>query len=520
MLNRVLPYVLGALLAVQPALARAADLNSAFDSLLSSQATSINAPGQYSSQARNSFVAGGVDIRFPRQNVNLVSITPPSFNAGCGGITAHFGGFSFISGAQIEAQVKQIAAGTVGFVVGMAIKALCPQCSAVIEAMQALAQKAASMNMDSCKIAQNLANLAMSGLGVASPNNATAKGQCAGRKITSGASADFMDALTTACDTVTSIVDTAQQYLDSADTPDKKAAARAELAARGMYGNQTWNILKVAYFGGNDPEAVRARTLFMSMLGTTVYNNRSTASAEDGNGSDYFYPGLTPADTLSLLMCGQDGAQSSNQLVKTYCKPFATNNNSAQPTILSCEDPDACLVVRRVNLTADNPVVGSGFLVRVTDILQTAALDVANDRPLSQEAIQLIQAAPFPLYQAVNAAATYPAAASNLLETMGVLTAELMVYSYFNETINSGVGTRQASTTFDAEQMRKIAQLMEAFALHTKENRTVIAQNIALQEGLYEQVRRINLAIQREVMSQELLGNQKYATTVTAPQNP
>ncbi len=45
-------------------------------------------------------------MRTPNTTYNLAAITPPSANAGCGGIDLYMGGFSFVNKEQFVAMLK------------------------------------------------------------------------------------------------------------------------------------------------------------------------------------------------------------------------------------------------------------------------------------------------------------------------------------------------------------------------------------------------------------------------------
>ncbi len=51
----------------------------------------------------------------PGQKYQLISMTLPDINAGCGGIDAYLGSFSFINGDQLQRFVKQIMSNAAGY---------------------------------------------------------------------------------------------------------------------------------------------------------------------------------------------------------------------------------------------------------------------------------------------------------------------------------------------------------------------------------------------------------------------
>ncbi|WP_425341509.1 conjugal transfer protein TraH [Escherichia coli] len=55
------------------------------------------------------------------KNVQLISMTLPDINAGCGGIDAYLGSFSFINGEQLQRFVKQIMSNAAGYFFDLAL---------------------------------------------------------------------------------------------------------------------------------------------------------------------------------------------------------------------------------------------------------------------------------------------------------------------------------------------------------------------------------------------------------------
>jgi TolA-binding protein len=63
--------------------------------------------------------------------------------------------------------------------------------------------------------------------------------------------------------------------------------------------------------------------------------------------------------------------------------------------------------------------------------------------------------------------------------------------------------------------MHRIIETLATAKAENRARRELMAQNIAVQQGLKEQIRSINLAIQQQVMSNELLNQNHMAETLT-----
>lgn len=101
----------------------------------------VNNPAVLQGQTMNLYTGGSLFMRMPKRTYNLTSMTPPSWNAGCGGIDLFMGGFSFINKEQFVALLRHIGSNALGYGFKLAIQNLCPTCDNVMQALQATAQQ-------------------------------------------------------------------------------------------------------------------------------------------------------------------------------------------------------------------------------------------------------------------------------------------------------------------------------------------------------------------------------------------
>lgn len=89
-----------ALLTVTPA--ASADVNSDMNQFFNKLgfATNTTQAGVWQGQAAGYAYGGSLYARNQVRNIQLISMTLPDINAGCGGIDAYLGSFSFINGEQ------------------------------------------------------------------------------------------------------------------------------------------------------------------------------------------------------------------------------------------------------------------------------------------------------------------------------------------------------------------------------------------------------------------------------------
>lgn len=289
-----------------------------------------NSAGRYSSSARNVQTLGGMSMRFPVRgsNISLIAINPPGYAIGCGGISAWFGGFSYVNGEQVKQWLTKLGQGAVAYAFKMAIKALCPICEAVLATLEKLAQFAAKLSMDSCSAGQLLATKAGS---LFSKDGQDPKRDVCGKVVTGeNKSDDMLAAMNTFC---TNIDQAAVEIENFKNTKlDKDDAATSYDMG---IGNQTWLILRGMRLAG--PEATVGATdsyyprlwhghLLMNMVGSyvtgaTCANGQSTtgtpstdsptpaASADKqkpapaAKGCMYF-PTITAKTLWGFMMCG------------------------------------------------------------------------------------------------------------------------------------------------------------------------------------------------------------------------
>jgi conjugative transfer pilus assembly protein TraH len=149
--------LLVALLPGMPLNARAdvnGDMNSFFDHL--GFASNTTAPQVWQGQAAGYASGGSLYARTQVKQVQLVSMTLPSLNAGCGGIDAYLGSFSFISGEELQRFGKQIMANAGGYFFDLALQVTVPEIKQAKDFLQKMASDINSMNMSSCQAAQGI----------------------------------------------------------------------------------------------------------------------------------------------------------------------------------------------------------------------------------------------------------------------------------------------------------------------------------------------------------------------------
>ncbi len=217
----------------------------------------INAQGNVSNpailqgQTMNLYTGGSLFMRMPKRTYNLASTTPPSWNAGCGGIDLFMGGFSFINKEQYVAMLRNIGSNAVGYGFKLAIQNLCPTCDNVMQALQATAQQVNRLNIDSCEAAKGIVN-------AAAPDTWTRGRQEAAKNF--GVDSNLFENITDAWTKVMHDAKKADEAMNDAGN------AKPEVKDQLPTGNVVWKALKKME-GITDEH----RMVLMSMIGSTIF---------------------------------------------------------------------------------------------------------------------------------------------------------------------------------------------------------------------------------------------------------
>lgn len=145
-----------ALLTVTPA--ASADVNSDMNQFFNKLgfASNTTQPGVWQGQAAGYAYGGSLYARTQVKNVQLISMTLPDINAGCGGIDAYLGSFSFINSEQLQRFVKQIMSNAAGYFFDLALQTTVPEIKTAKDFLQKMASDINSMNLSSCQAAQGI----------------------------------------------------------------------------------------------------------------------------------------------------------------------------------------------------------------------------------------------------------------------------------------------------------------------------------------------------------------------------
>ncbi len=166
-----------------------ADLQQQLDDLVNSLGvmSTTTAPGAYEGQTRGYLTGGGMSLRFPQAQLDLVSVNLPKVRAGCEGIDLYLGAFSYINTDQLITKLKAIGSASLGYAFQLALEAISPQISGVIKHFENVTERINNLNLSSCQAARALVDAT----GLPEKIRSSQVNRCTGARTVSGASSDW-----------------------------------------------------------------------------------------------------------------------------------------------------------------------------------------------------------------------------------------------------------------------------------------------------------------------------------------
>jgi conjugative transfer pilus assembly protein TraH len=349
-----------------------AGLNNVTDDLFGAY-QNVTPGAAYEGQNRYVLSGGSIVTKNPIKNANLFSFTPPKITAGCRGISAYGGSFSFINKAEFTQLLRTIASNAVGYAFQLALDSLCPTCMATMRNLQDTIQKINSKLKNSCEMAKLMVDKTgdtfKSALSFEQTKVASFMGSV-------GGAIDNFDA------NVLGETKTPKEQLDTASP----ALVQQEPSVKPQ--NIVWAAINETsaanWFGDNSNEM---KELLMSVSGTIVKSSEdksgNAANCTDGTNATWCYneyPG-----TLGY----------KDILLGTYDKA----GGPRRVTLLKCDEYNDCLSVTSTDVTTGI----DGLTKRVREILVgTASINgiiqkLRSKSVLNENDKKFIESSPVPI---------------------------------------------------------------------------------------------------------------------------
>lgn len=118
--------------------------------------SNVGSPEVVQGQTRGVITGGSVTVRTGVMNIQPIGLKMPSIGAGCGGIDAYGGSFSYINKAEFTAFARKIAANAAGYAFKTALSSMCNTCAVTMTKLQDTVKDLNDHFRNSCEVAQHL----------------------------------------------------------------------------------------------------------------------------------------------------------------------------------------------------------------------------------------------------------------------------------------------------------------------------------------------------------------------------
>ncbi len=336
-----------------------ADVLSEMNRFWQGAAVNTTGPTAFQGQASGHWTLGNLYLRSPVRSEQIATVSLPSFRAGCGGIDAFAGAFSFINSDQLIAFGRAVAQNAAGFAFELALETISPVIAETMAKLRALAQWVNAQNLNSCETAQALVGAAWS------KNDRASASICAAIGTSQGIFSDYA----------------AAKHGCGADGKRNStlAAASGPMADQVPVNvNYAWKAVRASAFLSGDTQLAE---FAMAVTGTVIV----TAPTADGDASG---PRVRILEPLAL----------DRRVTETLME------GGGQLPVYRCDEAARCL----------NPALGTaavpanrGFRARVAALLRDMVDAVRNDTAVPAPALGLVNLTTLPVYRVANAAAAY-----------------------------------------------------------------------------------------------------------------
>lgn len=526
---------------------------------LSNMTSAYSAPaGTIVSPGHVSLYGGSLSVHVPNDTVHFISLSPPSFSAGCGGINMYFGGFSFISGAAFGKLVQAIMQAAPGYVIQLAIRTLCPECADILNQLQTLAQDANAMGQSSCQAAEALTNYAFNSLGIA--KGLKTLGKAASNMVSGGGSSGFFSAFNGMAGKVDSGLQTIQSCMTNPSQCGSSSKNGVQAKVATSIGNQQWIALTEDGYGNT-----YVKEIIMSLTGVT------NGAGPNANAADYstsFSANPNPVALVKALMWGVNPQQCAasvsadpslavtqlpvmetteyNQSTAQDFKVPTCFTTSTQPTgkstpLSTSGSLQACnlydlTTVSTLSTTVPtstgpngynpllygglSPLKGCGLVVDIGASLANAVARVAAGNAPTLHEMAILQMAPFPLYQMVNDASVYPGAATQMVSEEAPLLGMLVARDLVMGWIGAANAISQTGANKDANkdigQIEAIGHQLNGLYNEINATNKSLAVAMSVQQGFEAQIKEMNQMIAGQAAMSGMAGNLTFTQSLAA----
>lgn len=311
----------------------------------------VTVPQVVHGQQAGYYTGGSLVARTPSKQLSPVHVELPHYSAGCGGIDIYTGGLSFVNGGEYGEMLKNIASGSTGFAVELALASISPKTENIVAKVKYAADMINRHNINSCEMSSLLVGAAWPKHDVASQH------VCAQTANLNGKLADYVSAKH-------SCGSQAQR------TKHLNAASRETQVLARHNVNIVWEALKQQ--GIVSADKGRAEWL-LSMAGTTIYTTANQA------------PKRLPA------LLAHQTAGTIGQLL----------DGTGDIAVYRCDDASD-LANRCLRPSKHIEAVGEGLTKRVLTHIETIKTKIVTRAALDDNEMQFLSHVSLPVYKMID----------------------------------------------------------------------------------------------------------------------
>jgi conjugative transfer pilus assembly protein TraH len=278
------------------------------DKSVTGMLANVTQPQSISTNMGGGFVGGSLYLRTPNSSISILNIDAPRFSAGCGGIDATLGGFSYISAQKLMDFFRKVIQQAIPLAFQLALCQMNGQICTALKDFQTWAQKMSHMLQNSCSLATGIAQGA-TGAQTNQTNSLSSLWQA-----TQGLVTDVGQALDNLTTNPSAGIDAMLNNSPKNNNGKTNLAATSDC----QVGNQTWEALKAQQANysmvfGLDASEDMSKQILMSLIGTKVITNPDPTNDSNAPKIINFSQGTIgiqdliakrPEGTISILECG------------------------------------------------------------------------------------------------------------------------------------------------------------------------------------------------------------------------
>jgi conjugative transfer pilus assembly protein TraH len=381
------------------------DLNDFFQGMGAS--SNLSTGDIYSGQKAGYATGGGFTVRNRAMNTKPLTINPPRFDAGCGGIDIFAGGFSFINEDQLVDTMKSIGSSAVSYAFLLGLETVSPQISNGIKQLQSWMNDINDISINSCETGATLAG------SVWPKNQEASQHVCKSIGTNLGAFSDYVSGRHGCADQ------------GKHDEQSKRAEESEYKDILGEEQNIAWKAInKQDLLKGNKELAEH----FMSLTGTIITTKDRKVNILSSK--------ITDKEYLNILLKGGE--------LEGY----------------SCVDKEKCLSVdvKKVMIRPD-----SSWTSIIKGEIREIQKKLLEDKELDSSQLELLSKSSLPLYRIINVMTAYHKGVSPI--DMNELSEEIsgqILLSYLQDVIDivrDGALSVKATAMFEDQSKDFITKL-------------------------------------------------------------